>query len=89
MNNTLTIKLKDLDQDQIHRLHIDFDFAEEPGVGIRIDGYSDMCTYDEGCPILITFREGIPYVHIWADINQEDPTHIISLAGASETNRIE
>jgi len=26
---------------------------------------------------------------VWADINQEDPTHIISLEGARETNRDE
>ena len=55
---------------------------------IRADGYSDYCSQDgEGEQVLIENRHGVPHVIIWADINDEDPTHIVSLAGAAESER--
>ena len=57
---------------------------------IRADGYSDYCSQDgEGEQVLIENRHGVPHVIIWADINDEDPTHIVSLAGAAESERRE
>ena len=38
-----------------------------------------------GCPVLIELRDGIPHIIIWGDINSQDPTEVISLAGASES----
>ena len=92
MNNTLTIKLSEggiPSRDKQHKLHVDFCGGYmSSAVGIRIDGYGDLTSIDgDGTPILISVHDGIPKVTIWADINQEDPTHIISLAGASEKNR--
>ena len=38
-------------------------------------------------PIYIDFYRGEVSVFVYADINQEDPTHIISLKGAREEYR--
>ena len=53
-------------------------------------------TYASGChgwPVAVEFdpedEAQPPRVLIWADINQEDPTHIISLAQAMESTRKE
>ena len=61
-----------------------------PGMGIFIGfaGYGDAGSADgHGIPVMIESRDGIPYVLIWADINNEDPTHEISLANAAESKR--
>ena len=54
------------------------------GVYGSADGY--------GWPVVVEFDpEDLvqpPRVLIWADINQEDPTHIISLAQAMESTRL-
>jgi hypothetical protein len=56
----------------------------ELGIGIHFAGYGDKCS-DDGCgePIYIEFYDGAPRVYVWGDINQEDPTQKISLAGAA------
>lgn len=63
--------------------------VEGAGVAISIPGFSDIYTTPgyNGPVVLVEFRGGVPHVVVWADINQEDPTHIISLAGASEKLR--
>ena len=40
-----------------------------------------------GPPVIIEHWGGELRVIVWADINSEDPTHIISLEGAKETCR--
>jgi hypothetical protein len=61
-------------------------FSLNGGIGLRFDGYGDFCSIaGEDTPILIEIRDGIPYVIIWSDINQEDPTHVISLENAHES----
>lgn len=56
---------------------------------IMPEGYGDSCsTYDSGVPVMLEIWEGELRVLIWADINQEDPTHVISLEGARESKRI-
>jgi len=51
-------------------------------------GYGDASSVNgEGCPVMLEVWEGQLRVVIWADINQEDPTHIISLEGARENLR--
>ena len=57
-------------------------------IAIMPKGFGDHCSDDgHGAPIIIEVREGIPFLVVWADINQEDPTHIISLSCASENMR--
>jgi hypothetical protein len=51
-------------------------------------GYGDkMTSTGHGVPIILEVHEGELRVVIWSDINKEDPTHIISLANARESNR--
>ena len=40
-------------------------------------------------PIYLQFHEGEWRLMVWADINSHDPTHIISMSGALESNRKE
>jgi hypothetical protein len=59
-------------------------------VFIKPEGYGDFCsTKGEGTPVLIERFNGVLRVVIWGDINQEDPTHTISLEGARESEAAE
>jgi hypothetical protein len=40
-----------------------------------------------GGVVVLEFRDGVPYLLVWADITQEDATHVISLEGAHERFR--
>ena len=56
---------------------------------IRLDGYGDFCSADgQGTVVALEVAEGYPRVLVWADINQEDPTHTISLENAREDKRL-
>ena len=47
-----------------------------------------MGTWDGSyAPILLERHEGKVRLVIWADINEQEPTHIIDLSGALESNR--
>ena len=60
------------------------------GMLVKIDGYGDKCSKDgQGAPILIELVDGQLRLIVWADINKEDPTHIISLEGARDGARID
>ena len=54
-------------------------------------GTCDSAEFGEGQRTIVGFEvwEGELRCLIWADINQEDPTHIINLDGAKVTNRKE
>lgn len=60
---------------------------ENAGVAILLPGYSDIYTLPEydSPVVLVEYRDGVPFVVVWADINQEEPTHQISLAGAAKS----
>lgn len=61
---------------------------ESHGIAIRPVGYGDKVTPDgQGSPLFIEFRNGIPMIVIWDDINNEEPSHVISLEKAAESNR--
>lgn len=63
--------------------------VESAGVAINIDGYGLLTTEPKfGAVVLVEFRGGVPHVVVWSDITDEEPTHVISLAGASEKCRI-
>lgn len=56
---------------------------------IGVKGYGEHCSADgQGHPVLLERFQGKLRLVIWADINQEDPTHIIELEGAREDRRI-
>ena len=55
------------------------------GILISPEGYGDKMSRDgQGSPILLEQCDGVLRLVVWADINQEDPTHIINLSGAQE-----
>lgn len=60
------------------------------GLNIYISGYGIK---DElpgtGCPIQLLLSNGKLQLNIFANINQANPTHIINLDNAAETNRDE
>lgn len=62
----------------------------EEGFGISLDnhqtkttaeGFADAVVYLELC-------DGKPILRIWADINSEEPTHVIDLSGAHINRRL-
>lgn len=58
-------------------------------VVIEAVGYGDKVSQEGlGVPVIIELHNGDLRVVVWADINQEDPTHIISLANAKESKRV-
>ena len=55
---------------------------------IKAKGYGDACSKDGyGNPIIVEVWDGELRVVVWSDINQEDPTHNISMEGAKENKR--
>lgn len=60
------------------------------GVFLQPEGHGEKTSPDfEGIPIMLSLDNGEYRLYVWSDINQEDPTHIIDLSGARESNRIE
>ncbi len=49
---------------------------------IEIKGLSTLAEHDDGRIILVEFYEDRWWLRVWADIHQEDPTHIIDLSRA-------
>jgi hypothetical protein len=59
------------------------------GVSMHAEGYGDCGTAEgHGTPVFIELYRGELRVLVWANINREDPPHIISLAGAREDRRL-
>lgn len=42
---------------------------------------------DHGYPVMFEIYNNVPRLIVWADINQEDPTHIIDLSGSKTYQR--
>lgn len=62
--------------------------CNQDGVFLRIEGHGEKTALDgRGMPVLVELRGGEVWMSIWADVNQEDPTHDICLAGARESCR--
>lgn len=49
---------------------------------VHASGYGEHCTDEGAYPIMIENYKGGLRVLLWADINEEDPTHVICLDGA-------
>lgn len=61
---------------------------ESYGISVNIPGYGTPEMMPGAGPVvLVEFRNGVPFVLVWADITIEEPTHVVSLAGASEKLR--
>lgn len=58
-------------------------FLGRDGVEIFIEGMGTRCERG-GSPIYLDKHDGRYVLKVWADINQEDPTHVIDLEKAYE-----
>ena len=88
MKETITLKDKHEDhQGESQVLRIESE-GNGDGLAILPEGYGELGTQEgHGAPIYIERYEGELRMLIWADINQQDPTHIICLDGAQESRR--
>lgn len=61
------------------------------GIVIRHTGElgTTSCYDGDYAPIVIEWYDGVPRIIIWADINDQDPTHVIDMSKALESNRHE
>jgi hypothetical protein len=63
-------------------------YTTPEGLALRPCGCGDHVSQDgHGWPILLVREGGKWVLRVWGDINQEDPTHTIDLAGAEERLR--
>lgn len=86
---TLKTKLLDADSSFDHRLPIKI-MTDERGVTIAAEGHGDYGSEDgNGSPLFLELHQGSLRLLVWADINTEEPTHIIDLSGAREDRRNE
>lgn len=85
MKNTLTLEDKHEDHKGEKILGIE---GTADGLAILPEGYGENGTQaGHGAPVYIELHKGELRLLVWADINQPDPTHIICLDGAKESNR--
>ena len=64
--------------------------ANDSALSIFPQGYGDFGSADgHGYPVFLELYQGRLRLVVFADINQEEPTHIIDLEGAREDRRIE
>lgn len=89
-NFTQEFELKDFNDEEegvepqkSHKANIDIC---DDGIDIGFAGYGTACV-PESAVVYIKMCNGVPHILIWADINQEDPTHTISLENAKESMR--
>lgn len=54
------------------------------GVALTFEGHED---HNGGEPVYLEIFDGEVRAVLWSDINQEDPTHVVSLAGARRSCR--
>jgi hypothetical protein len=86
---TLSLSTTLLDADNDHDGKLPIRLTGSPhGICLFAESYGDKTTMPgHGTPVFIEMWRGELRVLVWADINREDPTHIISLAGAREDRR--
>ena len=63
--------------------------SKQSCLDVEIEGLSTMTEEESGRVVWVEFYDGKWWVRVWADINQEDPTHSIDLSGAMITARDE
>jgi len=59
------------------------------GIAIRHTGElgTTSCYDGDYAPIIVEWWDGVPRIVIWGDINDQDPTHVIDMSKALESNR--
>lgn len=84
-----SISLTLIDADPDHDANLPIRLAGSPhGVSLFALGYGDRTSAEgHGTPVFIELYKGELRVIVWADINKEDPTHIIPLGASREDRR--
>jgi len=82
MSGVFDIKLNDACNPEAMPKHVEIRYTKR-GIAISFDGYGDATTNGNGEPVYIELRDGVPFVCVWADIQREDPTHVLTLEDAS------
>jgi len=82
-------QLKDSENEQQAPICLKIQRSDNDGlVMIGAEGYGEMTAEEgHGFPVVIEHHNGELRMLVWANINQEDPTDIISLEGAREDAR--
>lgn len=89
-SNTLSFSLIDMGADNSPNLDGQIDFGTNQGIAIGFNGYGDFHgDEDNGTPLYIEWYGGDLRVMDYADINTDEPTHVISLKGAHKSYRKE
>ena len=62
----------------------------DAGLGLSIRDYSTRTSADgfDDAVVFLELNDGKPTLYVWADINSEDPTHVIDLSGAHTSRRL-
>jgi hypothetical protein len=66
---------------EVKILNLPIDNRPVTGIDLSFSGYEAKTCPQAGI-VYIENRNGVPHVIVWADINSDDPTHVISLEGA-------
>lgn len=86
-DSTMTTTLLDANPDHADKLVIRLN-ASPHGISLFAEGYGDRTSEDgHGTPVYLELYEGALRLVVWADINVEEPTHIIGLGAAKERCR--
>lgn len=91
MKNELKTVLKDVSENEQFSKEVKVSVSVEMdnlAMAIKAEGYGNAATEDgDGVPAILEVYNGSLRLIVWADINQEDPTHVIDLEGAREDAR--
>lgn len=84
--NFRTARMTLIDTDPVHGSKQEIKVCLSPlGVSLSFSGYGSAEKVT--APVFITHQRGEVLVYVRADINRKEPTHVISLGRARETNR--
>ena len=89
---TITTFLRDIEADSagvtvLLKTEVNFE-GNDRGISIRAEDYGDKTSAEgHGTPIYLEYANGELILRVWADINQEEPTHVIPLGRATELYR--
>jgi hypothetical protein len=84
------LRLDDINPDQTTALVVCAKNEDDDGLAISLGGHSTKTSLDgfDDAVLFLELKDGKPTLYVWADINDEDPTHTIDLSGAHVSRRI-
>jgi hypothetical protein len=87
--NTTILPFTLQDQNGSRQLQGRVELATNGQLCFHLAGYGDFCSAPgHGVPVLVELLDGAPRLLVWADINREEPTHVIDLSGAAEARQV-